>query len=99
MAKPESAPRVLNKRFDKIPLTAIYVGRPTRWGNPYSHLAHSTAEWRVESRAAAIEAYAAWILTRPDLLVCLPELRGRDLVCWCSPAPCHANILLELANK
>lgn len=29
----------------------------------------------------------------------LPELRGRDLACWCPPgSPCHADVLLELAN-
>lgn len=26
------------------------------------------------------------------------ELRGKDLLCWCYPAPCHADVLLELAN-
>jgi len=29
----------------------------------------------------------------------LDELRGRDVVCWCAPLPCHADILLELANR
>jgi len=28
----------------------------------------------------------------------IEELRGKDLVCWCAPLPCHADILLELAN-
>lgn len=30
----------------------------------------------------------------------LPELRGKNLACWCPPgSPCHADVLLELANK
>lgn len=30
----------------------------------------------------------------------IPRLRGRDLVCWCPlDAPCHADVLLELANR
>jgi len=29
----------------------------------------------------------------------LGELRGKDLICWCAPLPCHADILLELANQ
>jgi len=37
-------------------------------------------------------------MNNPELLAALPELRGKDLVCWCSPLPCHADVLLELAN-
>jgi len=40
------------------------------------------------------DAAAALILSR------LPELRGKNLACWCRPGtPCHADVLLELANK
>jgi hypothetical protein len=29
----------------------------------------------------------------------LRELAGKDLACWCKPdAPCHADVLLRLAN-
>jgi len=42
--------------------------------------------------------YRAWLLQRPELMAALPELRGKDLVCWCAPEPCHADVLLELAN-
>ena len=38
------------------------------------------------------------LLNAPHLLKDLPELKGKDLVCWCAPAPCHADILVELAN-
>lgn len=32
--------------------------------------------------------------------VVLRELRGKNLACWCKPgAPCHADVLLELANS
>jgi len=37
---------------------------------------------------------------RSALLHRLPELRGKDLACWCRPGePCHADVLLELANR
>ncbi|WP_201304910.1 DUF4326 domain-containing protein [Streptomyces sp. GS7] len=26
------------------------------------------------------------------------DLAGRDLMCWCSPLPCHADVLLGLAH-
>lgn len=36
---------------------------------------------------------------RAAILSRLPELRGRPLACWCAlDAPCHADVLLELAN-
>jgi hypothetical protein len=36
---------------------------------------------------------------RDELVRRLPELRGKDLACWCGEGPCHADILLELANQ
>lgn len=69
-----------------------YVGRRTKWGNP----------WRVNedgTREEVIELYRQYVL---DILKHDPEflepLRGKDLICWCSPKSCHADILLELAN-
>lgn len=42
---------------------------------------------------------AALETRRQAILARLPELRGRDLACWCPPGcPCHADVLLELAN-
>jgi hypothetical protein len=45
-----------------------------------------------------IAKYRAWIVTQPELMAALPQLRGKDLVCWCAPAACHGDVLLELAN-
>jgi hypothetical protein len=92
-------PRVYNKHHKDAPDDAIYVGRPTVWGNPFSHLPGGIARFRVGTRKRAIECYAEWIKTQPKLLAQLPELRGKDLVCWCYPQPCHAEVLLNLANK
>lgn len=76
----------------------VFVARPSKWGNPFSHLPGTVARFRVETRQEAIEAYREWIQTRPDLLADLHELTGKDLVCYCSPEPCHGDVLLELAN-
>jgi hypothetical protein len=85
--------RVLNKRTDEIPPNAIYVGRPSKWGNPYK-------VGRDGTREEVIVKYAGWLegMTFNELLD-LDELRDKDLVCWCSPLPCHADILLDLASK
>ena len=95
-------PKVLNKRTDKIPPDAVYVGRPSKWGNPMSVAEIHQLEKGLTPREAhekAVAWYREYIKFKPDLLNALPELRGKDLVCWCAPLPCHADILLELANK
>lgn len=85
-------PKVLNKRTDKIPSGAVYVGRPTKWGNPY-------ILGRDGDRQEVILRYRRWITDNDGLLASLDELRGKDLICWCAPEPCHADVLMELANK
>lgn len=87
-------PRVLNKRTDLIPRAAVYVGRPSFWGNPVVLLSE-------EHRDVVLMAYATWLHNTPEgklRLDRLHELRDKDLVCWCAPKKCHADILLELAN-
>lgn len=98
-------PQVLNKRRHGVPPGAVYVGRPTKWGNPYTHLAHGThARFVVNSRDEAVERFESMLVHRlnnePGLREQLrSELRGKDLVCWCAPARCHADVLLKYANE
>lgn len=92
-------PRVLNKRTDKIPPDAIYVGRPSKWGNPFRVQANINGPLKFAAHRTAVKLYEGWIneqITAGFLGV--EELRGKDLVCWCAPLPCHADILLRLAN-
>ena len=79
----------------------VYVGRPTKWGNPFTHLpSESTrAIYQVETREQAVEAYENWIISHENLLNDLQELKGKNLVCWCHPKRCHAEVLLRLANE
>lgn len=83
-------PKVLNKR-KSFPKGAIYVGRPSKWGNPFK-ISPSL------SREEAIKQYRKY-LYESGLINDIHELEGKDLVCWCSPLPCHADVLLELANE
>lgn len=85
-------PKVLNKRHDLIPPSAVYVGRPTTFGNPYIIGKDGTRE---EVVAKYRELWLGWNGMWPWLM---QELRGKDLVCWCAPLPCHADVLLEIAN-
>lgn len=81
----------------KMPPNTMSVARPSRWGNPFrvgqSHPAHG---WPM-SREEAIKLHRAGAKrTHPDTLA---ELRGKNLACWCAlDQPCHADVLLELAN-
>lgn len=84
-------PRVLNKRRDGVPNGAVYIGRPTKWGNPF-------VVGQDGDRQAVVQKYMDFVMSSPTLLEALPELRGKDLVCWCSPQACHGDVLLKLAN-
>ena len=92
-------PRVWSMRAGapKPPEPAVYVGRPSVWGNPYVRRgATSTfSVWEVDD---PIAAYETWLLSQPKLMAMLPDLRGRHLYCWCAPKPCHGDVLLRLAN-
>ena len=77
----------------------IYIGRPSRWGNLFSHQDGTLAQFKVSSREAAIRAYDAWIHTQSELLAALPELKGKVLGCWCKPHACHGDILARLADS
>ncbi len=85
-------PRVLNKHAVGIPPGAIYVGRGSKWGNPFRI-------GEAGDRTRVISKYEVWLRQQPDLMAQLDELRGRDLVCFCAPASCHGDLLLRLANE
>jgi len=62
-----------------------------------------TVTWHLVQDATpeqVIELYRRWLTGRPELVAAVRErLAGRDLMCWCPPGrPCHADVLLELAN-
>jgi hypothetical protein len=77
----------------KMPADAVYVGRPTRWGNPYpiAEYGRELALANFRRRIVGLQAINALDLS---------ELRGKDLACWCRlDQSCHADVLLEIANS
>ena len=70
----------------------VYIGRPSKWGNPFKSGRDGTLE-------EVLEKYRQHILSRPDLLAALHEIKGKVLGCWCKPKPCHGDILVELAEE
>lgn len=82
---------VYNQNQDH-PQDAVYIGRGSKWGNPYKISGSMT-------RKQCIAAYEVFLKGNPILLAAVrKELAGKDLVCWCSPKACHGDVLLRLAN-
>ena len=82
------APRVVHCKRERH---HEYVGRPTKWGNPFVIGRHG-------NRTEVIELYEQWLREQETLMAALSELHGKVLGCWCAPRPCHADVLLRLAN-
>lgn len=70
----------------------VYIGRRSKWGNPYIVDKDGTRE-------EVIAKYEEWIKMQPNLMASLPELKGKVLGCWCAPKPCHGDILVKLITK
>ena len=70
----------------------IYIGRPSKWGNPFTI-------GKDGNRKEVIRKYREWILTQPKLLDSLIELDGKTIACWCFPSSCHGDVLVELFNE
>lgn len=68
----------------------VYIGRPSKWGNPF----YVTKTTRVD----AVRRFRNWVITQPQLLAALHELRGQRLGCFCSPRLCHGDVLALLAD-
>ena len=84
--------KVLNKATDELTENSVYIGRPSKWGNPYIRGVHGT-------KSEVIQKYEEYLRNSPELLKALSELNGKDLVCWCSPRPCHGNVIIKLINE
>lgn len=81
-----------------MPANTVYVGRPSRWGNysgDGSHAGYAVAAFRHD-----LERGFAGLDRSLSATDAKNELRGKNLACWCKAGdPCHADVLLELANK
>jgi hypothetical protein len=76
----------------------VYIGRGSKWGNPYSHKQGTQAQHVVPDRETAIACYRAYLMTNDSLMAALPELKDKVLGCWCKPQACHGDVLVELVE-
>jgi len=88
----------------RMPEGAVYVGRPSQWGNPFRPISGDHAEaakaFDTELRDCITAPYAASHALQIRMIAeHIHELAGKDLVCWCPlDQSCHADTLLSLAN-
>jgi len=99
--------RVVNKK-NYAGSDGVYIGRPSPLGNPFTHLPGANrAETKVATREEAIERYRAWLPNAIETdeivrqafehLVEFYKAFGElTLECWCTPKPCHGDVLREM---
>jgi hypothetical protein len=84
----------------KMPENTVYVGRPTKYGNPYNWQALAVSEKQGKKLAAEYYKEEIHRVYQGDFEEIKTELRGKNLACWCKEGePCHADILLKIANS
>ena len=80
-------------RGGDVPEGSVYIGRPGPLGNPFRM--EVDAE---EERLRVVDDYRIWFTKEvdrnPEFRQQILALRGYDLACWCSPKPCHGDIIL-----
>jgi hypothetical protein len=100
-----SGPKRIQRKRSKgwrMPQGAIYVGRPSRWGNPFKAIGGVT-------KATCVEQFRRRMFSSNQAAEresIVKTFRGKTLACWCPlvdadgiPVPCHADVLLEIANN
>jgi len=69
----------------------IYIGRPSKWGNPF-------IIGKDGDREEVIEKYKIWLVYKSNLLSEIGELKRKKLGCFCKPEACHGDVLAAFAN-
>ena len=80
--------QIVNIRVEKCD---VFIGRPSKWGNPFVIGKDGTRE-------EVIQKYKAYILTKFPKEYIVSELKDKKLGCYCYPLPCHGDILKEICD-
>lgn len=79
--------------FDKEEPCEVYVGRTSKWGNPFHIGIHG-------DRSEVLLRFENYVFERPALMKAMRrELSGKVLGCHCSPLPCHGDLIARIANN
>ena len=80
----------------------VYIGRPSKWGNPFSHRRGIEGTEYVGTIENAVEFYEKYIkvkIRENPTYFDLDELRGMRLGCFCKPGSCHGDVLARLCDE
>ena len=102
--------RIQRKRSKgwKMPPNTVYVGRPTEWGNSFTigqpfvrrkmQAGGGEISGFIQNAEEAVHFYRRFLSLEIKIAAGI-HLKGKNLACWCSiDQPCHADVLLEVAN-
>lgn len=81
--------RIWNKKYP-YPKDCVYIGRPSKWGNPF-------IIGKDGNRYEVIEKFIKYLVSS-ELFNELDELKNKHLLCWCDPKPCHGHVLVNLSD-
>jgi len=88
-----------------MPVNTIYVGRPSKWGNPFIVGKLPDGDWKgivafPVSKEQAVGLYKRYFAETWRIGEIIKELKGKNLACWCPlNQKCHADVLLKIANN
>ena len=86
-------PKVHNKYHNTAPKDAIYIGRGSKFGNPFKIGSHG-------DRDHVCDLYEEMVESDPKKKALFKRLlKGKDLVCFCAPKRCHGDYLIKIANE
>ena len=89
----EPACKVYNRHHNNAPTEAVFIGRGSEWGNPF-------IIGRDGDRDDVCDKFESIMEFSPILKAAArADLKGKDLVCFCSPKRCHGDYLIRIANK
>jgi|TARA_R100000049_G_C1922742_1_gene67680 hypothetical protein len=83
---------VINIKDKKNISGEVYIGRPSKWGNPFVIGIHG-------NREQVIKLYEDYLFNNYDLMANMGELEGKTLVCYCKPEACHGDVLALFVNN
>lgn len=90
---------VINIRNNPTNRQYVYIGRPSLFGNPFTHLPlkNTLAEFQCKTREEAIEKYLDWFIdalhTKKGFRKEVEALKGQTLGCFCKPESCHGDLI------
>lgn len=95
-----------------MPPNTVYVGRPSKWENPFPIDENCDRAEAIRRFKVHLASYFGWV-ERATAMAFYPlpvkstefeewikPLRGKNLACWCrTDEECHADFLLKIANE